>query len=91
MYVLAATEAQRRVLQGEIDRRAGQGHGIKVETESSFGWFDWERLSGRGMHPNCVVLVDHYAIESKFAVMLEMLHRYDVPRTPEPDAPGGQP
>jgi hypothetical protein len=40
---------------------------------------DWERLAIRGGYPNRVLLVDHYAIETKFKRQLEMLRRYDYP------------
>jgi hypothetical protein len=33
----------------------------------------------RGAHPNCIVLVDHFAIERRYAAVLEMMHRYDRP------------
>ncbi len=37
----------------------------------------WEDLHVHGAFPACEVIVDHYAIESEFAKMLEMLHRFD--------------
>ena len=57
--------------------------GIKFETPSTPGNFEWEAMRLRGAHPNCVVLVDHWAIESKFARVLEMLHAYDEPSAEE--------
>lgn len=39
------------------------------------------------MHPNCVVLVDHFAIEMRFQAMLEMLHRYDFSYSPPEEEP----
>lgn len=51
--------------------------GIKFETPRSPGNFDWEQMRMIGAHPNCVVLVDHHAIEDRFARVLEMLHAYD--------------
>lgn len=52
--------------------------GIKVETTiRGLGNFDWETMSLRNAHPNCVVLVDHYVIEQRFGAMLDMLHRFD--------------
>lgn len=51
--------------------------GIKFETPTSMSNFDWPTMSPKGAHPNCVVLVDHYAIESYFSRMLAVLHRYD--------------
>lgn len=51
--------------------------GIKFETVNSLEGFDWFTMRIQGMHPNCLVLADHYTIESRFAPVLEMLHRYD--------------
>jgi hypothetical protein len=52
--------------------------GIKVETETSLGNLDWQTMRMLGAHPNCVVLVDHFVIESRFAKALAMLHAYDL-------------
>ena len=38
---------------------------------------EWETLRMLNAHRSCVVLVDHWAIETRFAPMLEMLHRFD--------------
>ncbi len=57
--------------------------GIKFETPRSLGNFDWEQMRLLGAHPNCVVLVDHHAIEDRFARVLEMLHSCDEPSTGE--------
>lgn len=57
--------------------------GIKFETPDSPGNFVWEEMRLRGAHPNCVVLVDHHAIEDRFARVLEMLHAYDDPSAEE--------
>ena len=53
--------------------------GIKIETPSSLPRFDYERMCLPGAHPNCVVLVDHYAIARRFWLLLKMYHAYDVP------------
>lgn len=55
----------------------GPNLGIKFETPHSPGNFDWERMRLIGAHPNCVVLVDHHAIEDRFSRVLAMLHAYD--------------
>ncbi len=73
VYVIAANEAQRRQLQSVA------GENVKVETHTTAGNFDWEQMRLIGSYPNCVTLVDHYAIESRFAKVLEMLHRFDPP------------
>jgi len=61
----------------DICGKSASSLGIKFETAHTVGNFDWKTLTLRGAHPNCVVLVDHYAIEAEFARMLEMLHRFD--------------
>ena len=52
-------------------------YGIKIETEGDLGNFDWQTLSLRGAHKNCIVLIDHYTIENKFSRIIEALHKYD--------------
>lgn len=37
---------------------------------------DWEKMALIGL-PDTVVLIDHHAIEDRFAALLEMLHRFD--------------
>jgi len=75
VYVVAANQHHAKQLACSLGKEwNGQ---IKIETEGSLGNLDWETLTLRGAHPNCVVLIDHYAIESRFARVLEMLHRYD--------------
>ena len=76
VYIIAANR-QHAIL---LERALGNERielGIKVEPPSSPGNFDWESMRLRGAHPNCVVLADHYAIETHFAKVLEMLHRFD--------------
>ncbi len=76
VYIIAANHAEvvrLRSLLGDDD------HGIKIETPESPGNVNWSTLTLRGAHPNCVVLVDHYAIESRFSAVLEMLHAFDAP------------
>lgn len=58
-----------------------QGHGIKFENANQLPELDWQTLQLRGAHPNCIVLVDHYAIERRYAHVLEMLCRFDQPET----------
>lgn len=70
VYVVAQ---HTRILKDEETLRLG----IKFESTSSLSNFDWLAMRLRGDHPNCVVLVDHYAIETYFSRVLEMLHRYD--------------
>ena len=76
VYVIAANVAEMRRMQQMLGQDA-RSLGIKFETADSPGNFDWRSMRLRGAHPNCVVLVDHSAIEQHFAAILEMLHRYD--------------
>lgn len=51
--------------------------GIKFECLADMPSFDLTRMQLRGAHPNCVVLVDHWAIEHRYASMIAELRRYD--------------
>jgi hypothetical protein len=75
VYVMAANEQHRRTLLSEFPDAGSLG--IKVETPDSLPNFDWRRLHSPGAHPNCVFLVDHFAIESQFPALIEMLRRYE--------------
>lgn len=79
VYIVAAHAAHAVALRRLLRREIGDRSDIKVETPDDLGNFCWETLSLRGAHPNCVVLVDHWTIESRFGRLLEMLHRYDPP------------
>jgi hypothetical protein len=76
VYVIAGNNEQAR----SFANRVPKGLGIQFETVQTLPEFDWETLSLPGAHLNCVVLVDHYAIESKFGHILKELHRYDETR-----------
>ena len=73
VYVILGYPAHKRHLEDEESVQLG----IKFETPTSMSNFDWPTMSLKGAHRNCVVLVDHYAIESYFSRMLAVLHRYD--------------
>ena len=83
VYVVAANDRERVRLTEQIEmlgRTCGEMDGkafIKVETPESLGNLNWWAVSLPGAHPNCVVLVDHWTIESRFSRMLKMLSRYD--------------
>jgi hypothetical protein len=72
VYIVAANKKH----QLQLAKLLGDGNpyscvsGIKVETENSLSNFDWETLSLKGAHPNCVVFVDHFAIEEKLSRVL---------------------
>lgn len=74
VYIVTDNERHAKMLRDQLGDAA---HGIKVETPDGLGTLDWMTLKLRGAHPNCVVLVDHYAIESRFARLWEMMHAYD--------------
>lgn len=42
------------------------------------GTFCWDQMGFFGADPDSPVFVDHYAIEKKYARILEELHRFDV-------------
>lgn len=79
VYVVCHTMAHANYLHREWADKT-QGLGIKFETTETLGpsW-SWETMKSLGMHPNCVVLVDNWAIEGRFSAMLEMLTRWDNP------------
>lgn len=87
VYVIAANKQhadQLAVALGGERMGVDIGDGIKVETPESCSNFDWHTMSLRGAHPNCVVLVDHFAIERRFSRILEALHAYDLPASALP-------
>jgi hypothetical protein len=74
VYIIADNERHAAMLREEL----GDGnHGIKVETPESLDNFDWMTLTLRNSHPNCIVLVDHYAIERRFTRIWQMMHAFD--------------
>lgn len=72
VYVLCATLSHAQHLANDPDNEF-----IKFETSQSLANFDWSTMIMRGAHPNCLVFVDHWAIESRYRAVLEMLHRWD--------------
>ncbi len=75
VYIIVDSKSQQQDFRSLI----GDDHrGIHVEVPTGLNNFDWESLRLRGAHPNCVVLVDHYVIERRFAAILKMLHRFDL-------------
>lgn len=74
VYIVCANQSEKLRLERELVDYPS----IKLETFDSLGpHLDLETLRLRRGHPNCVVLVDHHAIESRFAALLEELGRYD--------------
>jgi hypothetical protein len=78
VYIVAADRRHVENLTKQLAQLGGLGLGIKIETPPDLSNFDWERLRLRGAHPNCLVLVDHHAIESRYARILHELHRWDL-------------
>src|SRR5688572_33456709 len=76
VYVIADNERDARRLEIECFKTGEPNLGIKFETPGSLGNFDWEEMRLTGAHPNCVVLVDHNAIEARFSRLIRMLHAY---------------
>jgi len=74
VYVVGANKAQASIFK-EIAGPEARELGIQFESESLLN-IDWSTMQFMA-NPNCVVLVDHSVIESKFGAVLEMLHRYD--------------
>jgi hypothetical protein len=73
VYVLMATERQARL----YDRRPAYV-GLRFETWNTLrGSIDEERMVLRNAHPNCVLLVDHYAIEDRYRAALVWLTKFD--------------
>ena len=79
VYVVAAWSQDRNRLEIEFGSKYGTQHGVKFETPKSLRNLDWSTMRLKGANPNCIVLVDHHAIERKYAVILKMLHAFDLP------------
>lgn len=77
VYVIAANQQHVELLKSSDIGKECLELGVKFETPSSPGNFDWREMRLLGAHPSCAVLVDHYTIECHFAKVLEMLHRFD--------------
>ena len=70
VYIIASNQRDVNRIQSALDNPR-----IRVETPERT--LDWQSMTLRGTHPNCVVLCDHYTIESRFDAMIKMLHAYD--------------
>jgi hypothetical protein len=78
VYVVGADSRHAKLLQIALDTLSPPlDHGIKFEDAERFPSLDWNTMRMLRAHPNCRVLVDHWVIESRYAAMLEMLHRFD--------------
>lgn len=75
--IVAANFQEEKRIAGIIKQfaqRHGRGHGVMVVAADS-PHIDWERMKVRSCES--LLLVDHYAIETKFRKVLEMLRRWD--------------
>ena len=77
VYVIADRESHRRQLEEQYDELGGRRDEFIKFLTPQLGNFDWDGLRLIGSNPNCVVLVDHYAIERRFHNIIEMLHAFD--------------
>ncbi len=77
VYIVTANQREVERFEKLLGLERMQRLGIKVETPETLGGWSWERMRVEGAHDNCAFLVDHFAIESRFAAMLRELHRYD--------------
>lgn len=50
-------------------------HGIKVETSADLGNWDWEKMHLHRAHPNTAVVLDHFLVEHRIAVLQEEMKR----------------
>lgn len=73
VYIIAAHGAHANYLKPLLKEYIN-----KIEIiSSSRRDFNWETLTIEGIHPEAEVLIDHYAIEFRYAKILKELHAYD--------------
>lgn len=80
VYVVFHTYGMRDSMQRWHEREHGEVKGIRFETAQMLPELDWWTLTLRNAHPNCVVLVDHAAIEDHFRIpeaAYVMMHAFD--------------
>jgi len=78
VYVVAANSNHQHSIQSSLAAmNPPVGHGIKIENAQIFPELDWDTLTLRRGHPNCLVLVDHYAIECRYHAVLSMWGAFD--------------
>lgn len=81
VYVVAATEAHVTQLMEQLHELCPGWRQLGIKVESYLDLGTQLHLCPtpmlRGAHPNCRVLVDHYAIEHYFGHIVDLFHRYD--------------
>ena len=89
VYIITQNRAEQKrlahLLGNPDDNPYANPLGIKVETPDTPGNFDWETCSLIGAFPNCVVLIDHFAVECEIsrrlailAKAIQMMRQYDL-------------
>ena len=65
---------------GDMLALAQENKGLRFETFDSLGpsGLDERRMTLRAAHPNCVLLVDHHAVEARYAAALRRMCEYDI-------------
>lgn len=80
--VYIASESKLLADQLEQHRRGKAAWSTSIKIEPYYDLdIDWETMTMRGAHKNCVLLIDHFVIERKFFRMLQMQEQYDVNST----------
>lgn len=83
VYVMVNTHHYGKQLCAQLPVEIGEIHGIKFETPDELPNFNWKTMELEGAHPNCVVLIDHHAVETIWASILNAWVRYDEDATYE--------
>lgn len=78
VYVVGEDERHAEILAREFDAHFTNRRGVKFE-ERHFSDLEFQvggdGVRGRGMHPNCVVLVDHYVCELEVNAIEDQIRR----------------
>lgn len=80
VYIAMESRAQAEQLEQQRREKAPWSTGIKIEPYDDMD-INWESMTLRGAHKNCVLLIDHFVIEKKFFRMLQMQEQYDLHST----------
>lgn len=76
VYVAVGSKFQGKALEAQRGIKAAWSTSIKIEPYHDLD-INWETMTLRGAHKNCVLLIDHFVIEKKFFRMLQMQEQYD--------------
>lgn len=75
VYVCALDRILCSVLERFRRENFPRATGIQFDTPEKLD-IDWDSMTLRGAHPNCVLLVDHSVILQRFGRVLQMYHQY---------------